>query len=75
MLDHAGLTPEALAYYNSLPLGDQIAMSHSNLTFRTLEDLKGYQARNLSNLDAVLYQRLPDPAIPSNSALDPLDTE
>ena len=50
-------------------------MNHSNLTFRTLEDLKAYEERNLQGTDSVLYQRLPDPAIPSNSALDPLDAQ
>ena len=75
MLDHAALTPEALSYFQSLPLSYQVAMNHSNLTFRTLEDLKGYEERNLQGTDSVLYQRLPDPAIPSNSALDPLDAQ
>ena len=75
MLDHAGLTAEALAYYNALPLGAQIALNHSNLTFRTLADLKAYYERNLQGMDSVLYQELPDPAIPSNSALDPLDSQ
>ena len=35
MLDHAALTPEALSYFQSLPLSYQVAMNHSNLTFRT----------------------------------------
>ena len=72
MLDHAALTPEALSYFQSLRLSYQVAMNHSNLSFRTLEDLKAYEERNLQGTDSVLYQRLPDPAIPSNSALDPL---
>ena len=40
MLEHASLTPEALAYFRALPLGTQVAISHSNLSFRTLEDIK-----------------------------------
>ena len=75
MLDHAALTPEALSYFQSLPLSYQVAMNHSNLTFRTLEDLKAYEARNLSGLDGILYQTLPEPGVPSNAALDPLDSE
>lgn len=75
MLDHAALTPEALAYFRTLPLGAQVAMSHSSLTFRTLEDLKAYEARVLSGMDGILYQTLPDPSVPSNAALDPLDSE
>ncbi len=75
MLEHAALTPEALAYYNALPLSDQVAISHSNLTFRTLEDLKSYQAHVLPDTDSALYQTLPEPAIPSNAALDPLDSQ
>lgn len=75
MLDHAALTPEALDYFHSLPPSDQVALDHSNLSFRTLEDLKAYQARNLRDIDSVLYQQLPDPSIPSNSALDPLDSQ
>lgn len=75
MLDHAALTPEALAYFRGLPLGDQIAMQHSNLSFRTVDELKAYRSSMLSDLDAVLYKRLPDPAVPSNAALDPLDAE
>ena len=59
MLDHAALTPEALSYFQSLPLSYQVAMNHSNPTFRTLEDLKAYEERNLQGTDSVLYQRLP----------------
>lgn len=75
MLDLAALTPEAQAYYRSLPLSARISMDHSNLTLRTLEDLKDFQARSVGELDAVLYRRLPEPGVPSNSALDPLDSE
>ena len=75
MLDYSSLSPQALAYFNALPLSAQVAVSHSNLTFRTVEDLKAFQARTLSGLDSVLYQTLPDPGVPSNSALDPLDSQ
>ena len=75
MLDHAGLTAEAAAYFNALPLSDQIALEHSNLTFRTLADLKSYRESSLKGIDSVLYQQLPDPAVPSNAALDPLDSQ
>ena len=75
MLDHAALTPEALSYFQSLPLGDQVAIQHSNLSFRTIGELKAYQSSMLANLDSVLYKRLPDPAVPSNAALDALDAE
>ena len=73
MLDYAGLTPEALAYFRSLPLADQIAISHSNLAFRSLDDLKAYPSSGLSA--GALYQTLPEPSVPSNSALDPLDSQ
>ena len=75
MLEHTSLTPEAMAYFRSLPLSAQIAMSHSNLTFRTIEDLKAYQARSLQGMDDVLYKRLPEPDVPSNAAPDPLDSQ
>lgn len=75
MLEETLLDGEARSFLQALPLADRIAMERSNLTFRTLDDLRSYHAAMLSNLDAVLYQRLPDPAIPSNAALDPLDAE
>lgn len=75
MLDYALLSPQALSYYNALPLSARIAMEHSNLTLRTLEDLKSYVENSVGQTDPVLYQTLPDPAIPSNSALDPLDAQ
>lgn len=75
MLDYAGLSPEALDYFRSLPLADQIAINHSNLTFRSLEDLKSYPGAGLQGTGGVLYQTLPEPAVPSNSALDPLDSQ
>lgn len=68
------LNQEAAAYFNSLPYQMRLGFVNSNLTFRTVEDLKDYQARNLNHLDEVLYARLPDPAIPSNAAPDPLDS-
>ncbi len=75
MLEHASLTPEALAYFRALPLGTQVAISHSNLSFRTLEDIKAYESRTCSGMDGVLYKNLPEASVPSNSALDPLDSE
>ncbi len=75
MLDHTALSPEAMAYFRTLPLSAQIALEHSNLTFRTLEDLKSYRAQSVGNLNSVLYQRLPEPDVPSNATLDPLDSE
>lgn len=75
MLDYALLAPEALSYYNALPLSARIAMEHSNLTLRTLEDLKGYAENSVGLVGGVLYQTLPEPEVPSNSALDPLDSQ
>ncbi len=68
-LNHA-----AAAYFQTLPDSARIALEHSNLTFHTVEDLKAYLEDNPARTDEVLYQQLPDPAIPSNSALDPLDS-
>ena len=69
------LNAEAAAYFNSMPKEVRMGFVNSNLTFRTVEDLKDYYERNLNHLSGVLYSQLPDPAIPSNSAYDPLDTQ
>lgn len=69
------LTGEAEAYFRTLPWAVCAALERSNLTFRTVEDIKSYQADNLAHLNDVLYQELPEPAIPSNAGLDPLDTQ
>ena len=71
MLD---LTAEAVAYFRSLPDSARAALEHSNLTFRTVEDLKSYLEYSPIRASEVLYQQLPEPAIPSNAALDPLDS-
>ena len=71
MLD---LTAEAVAYFRSLPDSTRTALEHSNLTFRTVEDLKSYLEYNPIRASEVLYQQLPEPAVPSNAALDPLDS-
>lgn len=68
-LDHA-----AASYFQALPDSARTALEHSNLTFRTVEDLKTYLADNPARTEEVLYQQLPDPAVPSNAALDPLDS-
>lgn len=68
------LTPSAAAFFQTLPDSARIALEHSNLTFHTEEDLKTYLADNPARVDEVLYQQLPDPAIPSNAAFDPLDS-
>ena len=68
------LTPEANAYFRSLPDDARTALEHSNLTFQTVDDLKSYLAENPLRTDQVLYQQLPEPAIPSNAAPDPLDS-
>ena len=73
MLDRALLSPEAIAYFNALPLDAQIALEKSNTSFRSLDDIQDYQQRMLSHVNDVLYKQLPEPAIPSNAALDPLD--
>lgn len=64
----------AAAFFQTLPESSRIALEHSNLTFHTVEDLQGYLEENPIRADAVLYQQLPDPAIPSNAAYDPLDS-
>ena len=69
------LDPEAKAYFDSQPLEVRMGFLNSNLTFQTVEDLKEYQERNLNHLSGVLYSQLPDPAIPSNAAYDPLDSQ
>ena len=68
------LTPEAAAYFRSLPDLARTKLEHSNLTFQTVDDLKSYLADNPVRADEVLYQQLPKPAIPSNAAPDPLDS-
>ena len=68
------LTAEAVTYFRSLPDSTRTALEHSNLTFRTVEDLKSYLEYNPVRTHEVLYQQLPEPAIPSNSVLDPLDS-
>lgn len=69
------LDPDAVAYFNSLPPEVRMGFYNSNLTFRTVDDLKEYHERNLNHLSGVLYSQLPDPAIPSNAAYDPLDSQ
>lgn len=68
------LSTEAAAYFRSLPDSTRSILEHSNLTFHTVEDLKSYLEYNPVRADEVLYQQLPEPAIPSNAALDPLDS-
>ena len=68
------LDQTAAAFFQTLPESSRIALEHSNLTFHTVEDLQGYLEENPIRADAVLYQQLPDPAIPSNAAYDPLDS-
>ena len=75
LLDRALLSPEAIAYFNALPLDAQIALEKSNTSFRSLDDIQDYQQRMLSHVNDVLYKQLPEPAIPSNAALDPLDAD
>jgi hypothetical protein len=71
MLDLTSLTPDALAYYKSLSLADQVAINHSNLPFRTLEDMTAYQQDMLAGTSNILYQRTPEPTVPSNNEMDP----
>lgn len=68
------LSAEAAAYFRSLPDGTRAALEHSNLTFHTVEDIKSYLEYNPARAGDVLHQQLPEPAIPSNAALDPLDS-
>lgn len=75
MLDRAVLPAEAMAYFDALPLDAQIALEKSNTSFRSLDDIRDYQQRMLSHVNDVLYQKLPDPAIPSNGDLDQLDSQ
>lgn len=68
------LSAEASAFFRSLPDSARTALELSNLTFQSVEDIKTYLADNPTHADEVLYQKLPEPAIPSNAALDPLDS-
>ena len=69
------LDQEAKEYFDSLPYQTRLGFVNSNLDFYSVEDLKAYQHSMLDHMDEVLYSQLPDPAIPSNSALDPLDSQ
>jgi hypothetical protein len=75
MLDLSSLAPDALARYKSLPLADQVALNHSNLPFRTLEDITAYQQSMLSGNMNVLYQTTPEYAVPSNHEMDAQDSD
>lgn len=75
MLDFQALSPEARAFYDELPRSDQLALQKSNETFRTLEELQSYTHRMAAHAGEVLYQTLPEPGVPSNAALDELDSE
>ena len=68
------LDRSAAAFFQTLPESSRTALEHSNLTFHTIEDLQSYLEENPARVDEVLYQQLPDPAIPSNAAYDPLDS-
>ncbi|MGN0968518.1 MAG: hypothetical protein ACI4O3_04540 [Oscillospiraceae bacterium] len=68
------LDRSAAAFFQTLPESSRTALERSNLTFHTIEDLQSYLEENPARVDAVLYQQLPDPAIPSNAAYDPLDS-
>lgn len=68
------LNAEAAAYLRSLPEHKRVALEHSNLTFCTVDDIKSYLEDNPTGTGKVLYQQVPEPDIPSNSALDPLDS-
>ena len=69
------LTPEALAFFQALPPETRLSIQQSNLCFHTVEDLKNYESSMLAHVNEVLYRELPDPGIPSNAALDPLDSQ
>lgn len=75
MLDRRSLSPEACAFYDSLPHSDQLALQKSNEIFRTLDELQSYATRMAAHAGEVLYQTLPEPGVPSNQALDELDSE
>ena len=61
MLDHAALSPKALAYFQALPVSAQVAMTHSSRTLRTLEDLQAFEARSLAGLEELLRRSPPGP--------------
>lgn len=71
MVDRASLSPQALAWLDGLSPGDRLALLKSNDTFAAL----AYQARMSARANQVLYQRLPEPDIPSNQLLDELDSQ
>lgn len=68
------LNAEAAAFFRSLPEQTRTALEHSNLTFCTADDIKSYLEYNPIGADKVLYKQFPEPDIPSNAALDPLDS-
>ena len=54
---------------------DRALLSPEAIAFRSLDDIQDYQQRMFSHVNDVLYKQLPEPAIPSNAALDPLDAD
>lgn len=75
MVDRTALSPEALAWFDGLSQADQLALVKSNDDLQSLKAMRDYHARMAARADEVLYQRLPEPSIPSNQLLDELDSE
>ena len=75
MVDPSSLPADARRYFDSLPKEEQLTMLKSNLSLQSLEELQEFCARMSPRSGDVLYQVLPEPAVPSNQLLDELDSE
>lgn len=71
---NAGVRPVCRRVFPDAPGQRPDRIGTQQFDFHTVEDLKTYLADNPARTDEVLYQQLPDPAIPSNAAYDPLDS-
>lgn len=75
MVDRSALPPEALAWLDGLSEEDRLALCKSNETLATPEALRGYLSRMSPRSGEVLYQRLPEPDVPSNQLADEMDSD
>ena len=75
MVDPSSLSADARRYFDSLPKEEQLTMLKSNLSLQSLKELQEFYAQMSPRSGDVLYQVLPEPAVPSNQLLDELDSE
>lgn len=75
VVDPSSLPADARRYFDSLPKEEQLTMLKSNLSLQSLKELQEFCARMSPRSGDVLYQVLPEPAVPSNQLLDELDSE